>query len=1688
MRPRWACALLLPAAGVGAAPSPAPSGVPSPAPSGAPSAAPSTAPSAPPGPSAAPAAAPTAPPGPSAAPVAAPTAPPSVSPTTAPTTAPSAVPSAAPAPPGIPPSAPPTAAPSGAPAPPGANASAPSTAPSAAPSASPAAAPPPSGSPSAAPSNATNGTGAGAPTAPPSLQPSRVPSAAPSTGGGSPSGSPSSAPSAPPTQDPSQPPSAAPSGTPTASPRPPPTAAPTVSPSWSPWASAPSASPQSSAPSAAPSAPPSTSGPSAAPLTAAPSAAPTTPPTLQPSAAPSAPPTAQPSTPPPSAAPSQAPSNYSGEVTRMECVSTNGSCAWLDVCRDKAHVFHHGADASDAPPYNVMAMASCVTVGALLRFLSLRFAALRKVPFTIAVFLIGMIFGFIAAAGDEEDNVLSNYDDLTDVDPHLIFFVFLPVLIFESAFVADTYVFKKVFWHCLLLAGPGLVLSTVLTAVVVKYAFWEYNWSWITSLLFGTICSATDPVAVVALLKDLGVGEEIATLIEGESLLNDGIAIVIFTVLKGSVPSGTLQQSGGEVFGELCQVAIGGPLIGLAMALLAEQVLERVFNDPLIEVTLTLSVAYMTFFIAEGMLHVSGVLALVVLGLYLSSHCQAFSPEVEHLLHGFWGILSFVANILIFGLAGLIIAEKGFRELKGIDALYLLIVFILVNVVRAVVVALAMPVMGLLHYKVDRPHGYLLIWSGLRGAVGLALALIVENDVDIECSQKGLGAHFIFYVGGIVLLTLCVNGVTTGALVKRLSLDHIPLDRRKAMNDAVQAVRATQEHELLELSSQSVMAAANWKVVHKNAIEGIADPYSGGRSGDDLESTFKAIDAWEEGRGVYFKQVIASLQEQQHSGTLSPTCCRRLTDMIQMAKDNDPKDKLLTADRLDHYYQFGVVDRLQLCLAGPCRESRKEELEIQRWNSAFEITIAFVKAHEHVARTMGAEPNVEREVALRIRDHCRKTRTECLASLGEHQHQRPRVAVAIMTQQASRGILNKAAATVRELVSCGKLGAAEGQVLLKVIEGEMERVRLSAPRELAEPSVDDVVQRVPWACIDPGAAHKLMQRGGLRSFSKGAQILPRSADETAILITGVVHAYVRGSVVYRGPGYAVGLLKAVSGDCSVGWVFSADTNGRALYISNDELGGILRQSPRALEAAWSTAGSDTALVLLSMQHPYSEWPVRRLRTECANGRFLPVPEEDSQRLVIPRGYRNLLLHGQCEWVDRSTVVDEDPDSAERHAALPVCLLPEQFDVVTAQEGTRVFSVRDASSSHEKARRNWARVAERLSLIHTMQLLLCGPETLRTAKGAVVRAMIEGLFGAGKSLDKITGGFGINSSFARICPSPSGSPRGRFGDIGGGVRVLGGGRRRSKAPGLSEPLLPPAASPAAPPPEEEPPGEERYIPPPPPRDPRLHSKVLSPPLGARATSPELAAAQELEAAAAALRNLAASQTGPQQHSRRESGAEGQGQLERWEREQRERADREEQMRVSDQLRVSLLQAVAEREHAEEQLLHELEDREKGSAARRRTALPLAQPRTLPRAPPPAPPALRPQQEPLAGCERNFSPVRRPQPNPLSSASDSGTVELRELGGAPRPPAPYDADAEWSTGAASASWAPQGRRRAGTSSCGGGARRGFRRPPLCRLRCGAAARRLLDHWGVWQAVARTALKQRAGLGVVTDVCVP
>lgn len=373
-----------------------------------------------------------------------------------------------------------------------------------------------------------------------------------------------------------------------------------------------------------------------------------------------------------------------------------------------------------------------------------------RMPYTVGLVLVGLALAVTTFEFFTNFSELQNIRDLAV--PQLILVILVPPLIFEAAFHIKFSELRKNLWTIMTFAIPGVIVSMFLVGGAIS---WVTSLSLNVALLFGALIAATDPVAVVALFRSLGVPKRIQVLVEGESLLNDGTAIVLFN-LTIAVIIGEQTISPSSIVSQFLVTAGGGLLVGIIVGGLLAIIIQRV-NNHLVEISLTIVAAYGSFLIAEDF-HVSGVLAVVAAGLYIGNiGPQGMSPTTRISLYSFWDYVAFLANSLVFLVVGLVIDIGSMvREWPT-----MLLAIGAVLIARAVVVY----ILSGWNRSIQVRLQHVLYWGGLRGGISLALALSIPQAI-------GSGNLILIQdmTFAVVLFTLLIQGTTMKAFITRLGL------------------------------------------------------------------------------------------------------------------------------------------------------------------------------------------------------------------------------------------------------------------------------------------------------------------------------------------------------------------------------------------------------------------------------------------------------------------------------------------------------------------------------------------------------------------------------------------------------------------------------------------------------------------------------------------------------------------------------------------------------------------------------------------------------------------------------------------------------------------------------------------------------------------------------------------------------
>jgi CPA1 family monovalent cation:H+ antiporter len=396
------------------------------------------------------------------------------------------------------------------------------------------------------------------------------------------------------------------------------------------------------------------------------------------------------------------------------------------------------------------------------------------IPYTVALVVVGLL-------------LTVQSDVKFELTPELILALFVPPLVFEAAFHLNLNELRKNATYILIMAVPGVLLTMLIVGGIV----------WIgtplslpIAMVFGALIAATDPVAVVALFRLLGVPKRLAVLVEGESLLNDGTALVLFNLALSIAL--TQQFNPWTSLANFASVSVGGIVLGLVLGWAISRLIAQI-DDYLIEITLTSVLAYGAYLLAER-LHFSGVLAVVAAGLITGSlGPQGMSPTTRIVLYNFWEYITFLVNSLVFLLIGLEV------DLKALSNAWQAIAWAIGGVLIARIVVIYG--LGWLTHRLTEPISWrwrhIIAWGGLRGALSLALALSLPASLGTD---RYLIRTMAF---GVALFTLLIQATTMRPLIQHLKIitidpAQVEYTQRHARLNALRAAEAHIERRYRE--------------------------------------------------------------------------------------------------------------------------------------------------------------------------------------------------------------------------------------------------------------------------------------------------------------------------------------------------------------------------------------------------------------------------------------------------------------------------------------------------------------------------------------------------------------------------------------------------------------------------------------------------------------------------------------------------------------------------------------------------------------------------------------------------------------------------------------------------------------------------------------------------------------------------
>lgn len=872
----------------------------------------------------------------------------------------------------------------------------------------------------------------------------------------------------------------------------------------------------------------------------------------------------------------------------------------------------------------VQLICLALLVGAAMRALS----RAGGPPYTLGLLLLGVGLGLLArsVADDHSHGLLGLLSGGPLLSPGLVAFVFLPALVFESASALNVFAVRRELGAIALLAIPAMLLSAGLAgALMVWLTAGGWGWGWIPALVFGALISATDPVAVVALMREVGAPARLGVLVEGESLANDGTAIVVFGTLLGLLAGGSHGHAppldpGGVALNFVVVVA-GGVLVGGALALLVGRWLQATFNDELLEITLTLLLAYAAMALAEGALHVSGVIAVVAAGLWLAGPGRMqVSPEVRRSMHHVWELLAYLANTLIFVLVGVLIALN-LHQASWADFGVILAAYVGLTVIRFAVTYAFRPLLGLVAEPVSLAEATVMAWSGLRGAVSLGLALLVYQA---EAVPAALGEQVLLVTAGVVLLTVVVNGGTAGALIRWLRLDQPRAGDRLAGARAEAGALREVEARLIALRDGVELPTVPWaRRLREIGERRAAREAQVDELGRTEEADSEEASSWRRAL-VIERQVYWRLHAE---GALTEAPLRSLDHELDLHRDRVDHGQLAppAARPLAPPLAFAWLApaRRLLGLAG-------EGAQLSRMALRYDLTLAVRSAAREVLAAIDGE-------AQPIVDCYRGYLAQATEALEDMRANLPEVTSAVEARLGQRIELNLERAAYRRLAQSGAISSRHAEQLRLDVERRISRLG-RRELELEIRPVGELLRASPlFRELDAAAIEALERVAEERVLPPGETIAREGEPGDSLLVVArgavrVLRQTANGEQLLgvHGSGAILGEMALLTGEARNATLLAATTVTLAV-LPRAAFQALSEEHPEVLRRCWMAHAEhqlDNTLRASGRDSPLAELPRARLRAWLTQSEPNSLPAGEA--VEAPALGSLLLLHGQLE--------------------------------------------------------------------------------------------------------------------------------------------------------------------------------------------------------------------------------------------------------------------------------------------------------------------------------------------------------------------------------------------------------------------------------------------------------------------------
>jgi len=743
---------------------------------------------------------------------------------------------------------------------------------------------------------------------------------------------------------------------------------------------------------------------------------------------------------------------------------------------------------------------------------------------------------------------------------------------------------------------------------------------------------ATDPVSVVALLKELGapgkflislkwylltsLKETLSTLIEGESLLNDGVGFVLFLVFFEQI-SGMESYGAGDIVVKVLLSSFGGTLVGIAMGVVGLVMLQQVWEDSTLAVSITICVVYGTFFISEA-IGVSGVVGVVFVGLVFTAYRDGYiMVQVHDSLKRFWSRVEYIVTTILFVYSGVVVVDVMTNAestgMTGRDIANLVTLYILINVIRWVINLLFYPVLKHSGYGMDMKKCLVLSYSGLRGAVGLIGAILVVQECSCQgetrnedeiCIPAQIQKQMMFHMAGIVLLTLSINGTTCKYLVSYLELNKQSSAAQHFFDKATMHVHGHMTGVLESLKRHPHYKSADfqqvWKAIpvlsrhvyqerHEQGIAHSRDTFTilkeldkmnsdrftcvvsvSSEQGEDRELSLQ------EARYRFMGLIKASYRKQFSEGAnRSWPILQVLIEAASRAQDRLSQPINEWEDSIKHY-----VESRRIALYKTCGMNARL---VALLAEAYDTSVTFIRAHKSVVKQFShLSHQVVQSVVDQVLEENALMIEQALSFSQNFEIDYPEVAQSVITNIAIQRLLKEMESFAHQLLEHAEIDEKD----LHVIETALERSRhdLGPIRHPSIPTREEILRNSSFMLdLNVSVADLLLASSHSSSYAAGTEI--NRADTISMVLKGKLSIEMEnGSLVERNAGDVFGCIEFLS-RMSYTKRIVANFGVEILSFSSQTLKLLLKKDVQASHNICREAG----LLILDSLYPHFQY-------------------------------------------------------------------------------------------------------------------------------------------------------------------------------------------------------------------------------------------------------------------------------------------------------------------------------------------------------------------------------------------------------------------------------------------------------------------------------------------------------------------